>query len=73
MGLPRVRVPCDTPDFGSLKIIQGLSLCSNWGLAYNPNQVDTIEKQIRNIRGAAHFILILTPGCLDSIIQVRTN
>ena len=28
-----------------------------------------MEKQIRNIRGASHFILVLTPGCLDDIIQ----
>jgi len=33
------------------------------------NKGDIVEKQIRNIRGASHFILVMTPGCLDEIIQ----
>ena len=37
------------------------------------NKSDIVEKQIRNIRGASHFILVMTPGCLDEIIQVNEN
>ena len=36
---------------------------------YASTKGEIVEKQIRNIRGASHFILVLTPGCLDDIIQ----
>ena len=46
-----------------------MGIFSNWGLT--PKTDEIIVRQERNIRGSAHFILVLTPGCLDAIIQVN--
>ena len=42
-------------------------------MAYGMGKGDVIEKQIRNIRGASHFIVVMTPGCLDEIIQSSSD